>query len=367
MNAALESLLPPISESQPCGPDLSYDPLLDEIETLLQGAPEVEIGSVMRPAEPPDWRAIKKLCLEFMGRSKHLKVATVFCCATLRVDGFAGLRDGLQLLQHWLETFWSPLYPELDPEDDPPNDPTLRLNLLKPLSSPRGALDGWFKVVDYVYAAPIGSPRGVGPISLEQLRPDVVAGAADSAMDTATLANALRDLGDDALSAQAAVLREALEAVRGIDNALTSILGAGGTISFDVLERSLMLVLSALDGVRGPGGAESGAIAGGSAEAEAGAGGGLMAGAGRSAGGFAGIQIGGTILSRDDVSRALDAVCEYYRQVEPGSPVPFLLRRAQKLAFMDFVDAVQELNIASIDSLRPSMGVALDEAHGSSD
>ena len=58
--------------------------------------------------------------------------------------------------------------------------------------------------------------------------------------------------------------------------------------------------------------------------------------------------------------RAIDSICEYYRQVEPSSPVPYLLRRAQKLARMDFVQAVQELNLATIDSLRPSMGTAVD-------
>jgi type VI secretion system protein ImpA len=57
---------------------------------------------------------------------------------------------------------------------------------------------------------------------------------------------------------------------------------------------------------------------------------------------------------------ALESICQYYDQVEPGSPVPFLLRRAQKLATMNFVQAVQELNIAGLDALRPSMGSAIE-------
>jgi type VI secretion system protein ImpA len=75
-----------------------------------------------------------------------------------------------------------------------------------------------------------------------------------------------------------------------------------------------------------------------------------------------GITVSGSIRSRDDVIKALESLCRYYKQVEPGSPVPYLLRRAQKLATMNFVDAMQELNLASVDTLRPSMGSAVDAA-----
>jgi type VI secretion system protein ImpA len=59
--------------------------------------------------------------------------------------------------------------------------------------------------------------------------------------------------------------------------------------------------------------------------------------------------------------RVLDSVCSYYRQAEPGSPVPFLLQRARKLATMDFIQAMQELNLANADQLRPSLGSSIDE------
>jgi type VI secretion system protein ImpA len=100
----------------------------------------------------------------------------------------------------------------------------------------------------------------------------------------------------------------------------------------------------------------SGAGAGG---AEAG---GARAPEGTAGGGPAGIMVSGSIRSREDVVQALESVCEYYRQVEPCSPVPFLLKRAQKLAMMDFVQAVQELNVATLDSLRPSLGSGVEAA-----
>ena len=49
--------------------------------------------------------------------------------------------------------------------------------------------------------------------------------------------------------------------------------------------------------------------------------------------------------------------------VLPGSPQrpPLLLRRAQKMATMNFVEALQELNLANLDQLRPSFGSALEQ------
>ena len=72
----------------------------------------------------------------------------------------------------------------------------------------------------------------------------------------------------------------------------------------------------------------------------------------------------GSIRSREDVVRAIDAICDYYRQVERSSPVPYLLRRAQKLAMMDFVQAMAELKLATAEQLRPSLGSALDTGSG---
>jgi type VI secretion system protein ImpA len=71
-------------------------------------------------------------------------------------------------------------------------------------------------------------------------------------------------------------------------------------------------------------------------------------------GGFA---VNGTIQSRQDVVRLLDRICEYYARTEPSSPLPFLLRRAQRLAEMDFLQIVDELTPAMRAQLEPIVGV----------
>jgi type VI secretion system protein ImpA len=49
------------------------------------------------------------------------------------------------------------------------------------------------------------------------------------------------------------------------------------------------------------------------------------------------------VSSREDVLRALDRVCEYYRRQEPSSPVPVLLERAKRLVGMDFLAIIKDL------------------------
>jgi type VI secretion system protein ImpA len=351
MNEFIEKLLQPVSAEHVCGPDLSNDGQFDELETILKGKPEVEIGNIQKPAEPPDWRELKDRSAEFLGRSKHLRVATMFCCSLLKTNGVAGFRDGVQLIQGLLEKYWAPLYPLLDPDDN--NDPTQRLNILGALTVPRGSSSaGWLTIVDGLYAAPVCQPKGAPPLTFDNLiasRQPPAEGVPPGGPTAAAIASALRDVGSEQLSAQRDAVQQALEAVRAIDQFLTSTLGAGNTISFEVAEKVLQEMLGGLQSYVDGAGGDAAAV-----DATGTSGSASSAGADSAA-----ITVRGSIRSREDVVRAIDSICSYYEQVEPSSPVPYILRRAQKIAVMNFVEAVQELNLATPDSLRPSMGSAV--------
>ena len=51
----IEELLKPISPEKPCGEDLSYDPAMQELETLLRGKPETQFSQ----AEEPRWEEVR--------------------------------------------------------------------------------------------------------------------------------------------------------------------------------------------------------------------------------------------------------------------------------------------------------------------
>jgi type VI secretion system protein ImpA len=356
----VQDLLKPISDSKPCGEDLSY-PGLEELETILKGKPEVEIGNVKKPAEPPDWRELSEKSAGFLRQSKHLRAAVILCGALLKTENATGFRDGLTLVRGLLENFWAPVYPLLDPEDN--NDPTQRLNILGSLTAPRGSVGGWLRIVDYLHEAPLCKPKGAGPITFDdisaaKLREQGGEGVPPNAPDPAKLARAIQDGGRDQITATYDALKESLATVQAIDQLLTSTLGAGSTISFEVLQKSLQDMIAGVGSYLGNGASTT---AGASTQAAS-----DDASAQEDGGaGPAGIQIKGPIRSADDVVSTIERICSYYVQVEPSSPVLFILRRAQKLAKMNFVQAVQELNLATIDALKPSMGSAVDESAAS--
>ena len=124
-----EEFLKPISGDQPCGPDFSYQPSFQTLETLIRGKPETQFSS----AEDPDWKELKNLSVAFFGQSKHLTAGVILAVTLLKTDGFIGLRDGLAVLGGLLERYWPDVYPKLDPEDN--NDPTERINILSNLCS----------------------------------------------------------------------------------------------------------------------------------------------------------------------------------------------------------------------------------------
>jgi type VI secretion system protein ImpA len=361
MNELVEKLLQPVSAEQPCGPDLSDSQAHDELSRLLKGKPSVQVGSVEKPAEPPDWRELKDKSAAYLAESKNLQAAMVLCCSLLQTSGLAGFRDGLQLLRGLVEQYWPTIHPLLDVEDN--NDPTQRLNILGALNSPRGTLrpdiQQWLAVIDYLYTAPLCRPKGAEPVTLDlasaahrraenQSEASGSEGASPVGMDLAQLGKAFRAAPPAEVEANHTAVAEALEALAGLDQFLTETLGSGNTISFDELHKVLM-ELQGVFKAQLPGSAADAGTSPAGSPVETSSGGGASA-----------ISISGAVRSREDVVRMIDAICEYYRQVEPSSPVPYLLKRAQKVARMNFVESMQELNLATVDSLRPSMGTAVD-------
>ena len=62
-----------------------------------------------------------------------------------------------------------------------------------------------------------------------------------------------------------------------------------------------------------------------------------------------GAGFSGAIRNRADVVRAIDAICIYYKAMEPGSPVPFLLQRARDWTELDFMAVLEDLVPSGLD------------------
>jgi type VI secretion system protein ImpA len=99
----VEVFLQPVAGANPCGSDIEYDPAFLELERMVRGKPEQQIGKTVVSAEEPDWEAVAKAAAALLLRTKDLRIAFHLTRALLHAEGFAGMRDGLAVLRGLVE------------------------------------------------------------------------------------------------------------------------------------------------------------------------------------------------------------------------------------------------------------------------
>ena len=54
--------------------------------------------------------------------------------------------------------------------------------------------------------------------------------------------------------------------------------------------------------------------------------------------------------------QTLERICQFYQQSEPSSPVPYILRRAQRIAKMNYMEIVNELTPDALSTVKVVTG-----------
>ncbi len=336
----MDPLLEPISDAAPCGVDLSFDPVYNDLAVLMEGTPEnqFEPGS----AKEPNWRAILKLAEESLRRSKDLQIAIYYTVALSQVSGIEGAAQGMELIAGIARKYWETLFPNLDPEDP---DPTQRVNILSQLTVEQGSFGDPIKFIERLNATPVFRVSGVA-VSMVFLTQETAPGAGTGAtrlpemMAAANMAEV--ETGIDAL-------RRTVAAVHALDDYLIATVGRNASPSFDPLIKVLDKGLRVFDSLSGVPATPDTAPAAANA---------VMAPTSitPSTTLAAGPSISGEIRSLDDVRAALAKIRDFYAVSEPSSPVPFLLLRAERLVGKNFVDLLNNLVPGSRSEFATLMG-----------
>lgn len=122
-----EALLQPIPGDNPSGQSMQYSETLlyDKIRAAREADdPTLSQGQWQTELKVADFRQVINLSTDALTKqTKDLQIAVWFCEALTSINGFAGFRDGLQLIRRLEEDFWDTLYPveELDEEDEEGN------------------------------------------------------------------------------------------------------------------------------------------------------------------------------------------------------------------------------------------------------
>lgn len=338
----VNSLLTDISPEAPSGEDLEYDPAFSEMERAVQGKPEQSLGDATVPAEPPDWRTVRKLATEMLARSKDLRVAVCLARALAHSDGYSGFSDGLSLVHGLLERHWDTLHPQLDADDN--NDPTFRVNTVTTLCDREA-------ILNVLRAAPLVSSRALGRFGLHdmavargELQPPADSQSSPADMPTVEAAFMDTDVAD--LQATADAITRSRGDLAGIDALLMDKIGSGQAPDLGALEALLkeaQVIVSEQLVRRGAGGDEP-SEAGNEENA-------VTSGA---------PAVNGDIRSREDAMRMMDKIANYFKSHEPSSPVPLLMQRARRLVNMDFLDVLKDVAPEGLKQAKNVGGISDD-------
>ena len=114
----LEELLGPIPGENPSGKSLVYEPEYDLLKEARRAEDDTLQGDWQRKSKVAEWDRVIELAEEILRKkSKDLQVAAWMAEAAARLHGFAGLRDGFRLIKGLLDRFWETCYPEIDDGD----------------------------------------------------------------------------------------------------------------------------------------------------------------------------------------------------------------------------------------------------------
>lgn len=343
---AIETLLAATAYMPPCGPNLEYDPQFTALESAAVGKPEQQLGDNVVPGEEPDWSAVRQQAEALLQQTKDVRVCIFLLRSWIKIHHLSGLRDGLTLLRGLLDQHWDSIHPVPDPND--PDDIVTRLNALAPLGAPpAGTMSDMGTVVVDVRNALVVVSGPHGAVSVRDIllaagrmlpvKGDILLSAAQIEKVLATAAEHDRD----GLRAAADSLAE----INGIFALLTEKVGSAQATDLRPLSAMLKLVAQTCDkALQGAGGSTSA----GTEDAR----GDVMTIAGDSGGASP-----TNIRTREDALHVLDQVCKFFEATEPGNPVPLLIRRAQRLVNLPFVDVMKDLAPDSLAQIRNIAGL----------
>jgi type VI secretion system protein ImpA len=319
MQIDVEALLAPVSEDAPTGIDLSDDNDRLALDDVFESVQRNDFDG-----EEPNWRAVTDEVVQMLRRSKDLWLAVYLCRAGARLGDLEQVAGGARLLAGLLQS-WDTVYPSLDDVGAQG-----RKSRCAELAQRRAFLSA-------LEAVPLLSDSRHGAFAVADL--ELFAGEGEGS--NVGFARIMQADGKMKLSESLGHLDSIVDAIKRCDAAFTeNAQSSADRPDFAPLMQSLRRMQKAVGAFVG---APAAAADDDGGEDEA-----SSAPAAPSGGGGA----PGAIRNRDDVVKALDAICAYYARNEPASPVPLALKRARAWVTLDFLTVLRDIAPDSLSDAR---------------
>ena len=328
-------LVAPISADKPCGEyleDTQAMAAFDAYRVFGQTTSPDQRQAGDGSATPPDWRAIRENSLVTLAQSKDFRLLAHLAASELRLQGgLPALVGLLDVAAQWINQYWDGVYPPID------DDAIFRRNALN-------SFGDRFAIVDALRRLPLVSNPQLGKASLRDIEGGGEEGGAGDG--SAQVAGIFASVDSAELTTLRSQAKAAIASLKSIDARMRDAGGSEAAPDFDGLLSPLVLITRTVDQYLGSrGDADAAADNGSGSDAE---------------GGMTTVAVG-SIRSRQDAIRALDAVAAYFRQNEPSSPVPLFVDRAKRLVSMNFLDILADVAPDGIGQAKSAGGVKDDQ------
>lgn len=315
----IDALVAPLSDDQPSGKDYYGDIKRQQIELAFERSISEGSASELSLAE---WQNTIDLIMDQCGSTRDLWLPVYLMRAAVQAGQFDLLVDAAQFLAALIETRWADVHPQLEDLGflgrKTPCEALTRIgDFLGPLES-----------VPLVVHSRLGGFSG-GDFNKFNEHGAKAAGYVD-------FRQAMTVMGEEPLRQAVAQLETLTAAIRSVDRVLSDNADGDTATNFqptyDVIDKMKKSVTAFLpDAVPEASDAPEPVETGDDP---------VLAQPVRASSAAA---FTGSINNRADVVRAIDSICAYYERCEPGSPVPFALRRAKHWINLDFMAVLEDI------------------------
>lgn len=324
----LTTLLTPFAGENPCGENLQYSGLYDEIREARRADDMLAQGDWEREPKVAEWHKVIDLADDALtNKTKDLQIGAWFTEGLVQVHGFVGLRDGLRLIRGLHENFWDGLYPTVEDGDLEARANALSFmdgKLELPLKSLPLTNSG--SGVNYSYLQWEDSTKFDIPDNIDSLEAAAYERATQLKQQAEAEGKTTAELWRKAKDASRRAYYEPLFALvnecwaeyQALDKVMDQRFDRQ-TPGLGVLKKTLESIISLVEKLvkekrilePDPVADEPGTAAGDNAQSS-------------------GRGSGGPVSTRADALRRLAEVADYFQRAEPHSPVAYLVQRAIK-------------------------------------
>ncbi|WP_448213871.1 type VI secretion system protein TssA [Colwellia sp. MEBiC06753] len=332
-----------------CGENLEDDASFQNFFFEAEGTPEKFDGQNTIPAEPPEWRNVKKSAIEFCAKTRDLKLLSILTQAVLNTEGILKFSECLTGLSLLIQNQWQALYPPLD-EDD--GDPMERISAL-------GHLTDKSFILDILKNTPLVTSKVAGSVTLRVIErsKDSSLKPEDNDLEPSQIRGIFSDADKEATNDTYLAIQAALTAVIDISETFIREAGNNYAVNFDPLSDVLTHIKIALEDnadLMQETSVEMTTTTDENTSSTI-----SISNTTQSSQNQLSFNIANSQLtSRQDVDKCFELICQYYKEYEPSSPIPVLISRAKKFVHMDFLDIIEDLSPEALAEIMKLGGIS---------